>query len=796
MYVALGLFLISAIGWFFAPKSERAKLAGVWGFVLGSIGLLGVFAVLATLFANNRFEYPYVFGHSDLKNTLPYRIAGVWSGQEGSFLLWAVCAAIFGLITVKGTGMYRRWYTVAYALFLASLAGVLAYESPFKIEAMNGQYVVPPDGVGLSPALQNYWVIIHPPTIFLGFGALTILFCYAFSALVTRQVIDWARLVRPWALVSLTLVGVGLSMGGLWAYETLGWGGFWKWDPVENTSFVPFVLTAILTHGLIVQINRGKWVITNLLMGGLPFLSFIYGTFLTRSGVLGETSVHSFAEMAQGALLLLVGIGVISIVPFLGFWIARAMQLRREFVVAGGPRPGFTREGVYRWGSLLLFGVALAAGFGMSVPMLTGVFGLRMKVVEEPQYHQVVTWFVFPLLLIMAAAPFVAWGGVGLSRLVSRLYGPACVAFGLTGFTLLLLMYSPWAKLGPFDDQVTLFFGAAKMNSLTWTLILAGLCYFLVTVTLWTIFERWKSAKDALSVYLMHVGVGVLLAGLVLSRGLERTEQLRLQEGIPTFGMGYQLSVLGMTRDLADRDNKVRIEMKPVEMQPPGNRNGFAKVLDSVFAKLDSRKKYEARPGLYYMLDGGGNLNPMVWPDINHGFLNDMYLTLHPIAFEASDATQFKVGQTRRFDNYLITYEKMTRVGEPGQEGTKFGALLRIHDEQGNFRQVNPTMEITSAGPKSTSVVVDDTYSVSMEGMNAGDQSVTLKFNFNRPVYPVELFYKPFTSLVWGGLGILAAGGFLAAWNRRYRPKHVGASTLSEEQAAEEPKPDALAPTA
>lgn len=886
VFLGIALFLAAALGWLFAPKSEFAKKLGAWSFTLGSLSLFGTFIVLATLFVQKRFEYPYVFSHNDHGNTAPYSVAGVWSGQEGSFLLWAVCSAVFGLLTMRGTGIYRRWYTVFFGLFLASLCGILAYESPFNIAATDGQFLVPPDGAGLAPALQNYWVIIHPPTIFLGFGSLTVLFCYALSALITRHVVDWAKLVRPWAIVSLTLVGVGLSMGGLWAYETLGWGGFWAWDPVENTSFVPFVLGAIFTHGLIVQVNRGKWVISNLLLGGLPFLSFVYGTFLTRSGLLGETSVHSFAQMQKGALWLLMGLGGISIVGFITLWTLRAITLRQEFTATQDNRPGWNREGAYKWGSILLFGLAMATGFGMSVPMISGLanqfsaqaltgrwwmlgiavasfslylffrsmskrrtslasdadgqepppsskpvplwvgvtlllsgilssiaalgafltpyLGRHMAVIKEPQYHQVVIWFVLPLLVVMAASPFIAWGGTSVGRLLGRLYGPFCVAFGMTGLTLLVLMYSSWGKMGPFEAMVPMFFTGERppgqqiaVPGLTWTLILAGFCYFLIAVTLWTMFERIRHSKEAIAIYSMHLGVGVLLAGLVLSRGLERKEQLLLYADRPTFSMGYRLEYENMTRDLTDKHNKVKIRVEPLPRLAGDNRSGIPGLMDRLFAKFDAPKAFYALPGLYYMMDGGGGLNAMNWPHVHHGLFNDIYLAMGPIVTDATEPSTMVPGKSLNVeDKYLITYLGMVREGEPGMEGTKFGAKLRVHLPDGTMKEVIPKQVLTSAGPRDEWATIDDTYAISLAGMNVGEDSVQVQLHYSTMVLPIELYYKPFTSLVWLGLGILAAGGFLAAWHRRYRPRLAAAGAESRAAESEEPTADATAPTA
>ena len=324
------LFTLAVIGWLLAPRFTLLRKASGIALNAGVLCLFTAFVSLGILFAQNRFEFAYVFQHGDITNALQYRIAGIWSGQQGSFLLWACAAGLFALVTARGTQKFRRWYSVAYGTFLAGLAGILAFESPFELNNVGGLTVVPPNGVGLAPSLQNYWVTIHPPTIFLGFGALTVMFAYAFAAMMEQDTKSWLPLVRPWALVAVSLLGLGLCMGGFWAYETLGWGGFWMWDPVENVSFVPWCLSIAFVHGIIVQSAKGTKRTANLLMGGLPFLTFMYGTFLTRSGFLADASIHSFAEMNRSALRLLIGLMAIAYISFFGMLILRSVQARRE----------------------------------------------------------------------------------------------------------------------------------------------------------------------------------------------------------------------------------------------------------------------------------------------------------------------------------------------------------------------------------------------------------------------------------------------------------------------------------
>lgn len=245
--VFLGLVSALAAAFFAWRGRERAATR----LFVGSVAAVALtFAALLALFVTDQFSFRYVFAHGAADHEIQYKVAGVWSGQEGSFLLWALCSGLFGTAALRSVGAVRRAYLSVYGLLQAALCGILAYESPFDLlPLVDGRQVMPPTGQGMSPTLLNYWVTIHPPTIFLGFGSLGVLFAWSAAALVSGRLAEWAAPARPWALVSLSLLGVGLCMGGFWAYETLGWGGFWAWDPVENTSLVPWCVVAALVHG-------------------------------------------------------------------------------------------------------------------------------------------------------------------------------------------------------------------------------------------------------------------------------------------------------------------------------------------------------------------------------------------------------------------------------------------------------------------------------------------------------------------------------------------------------------------
>ena len=741
------LYGISTLAWLFAPKAAVLKKVGAWSFTGACTSLVLTFAGLATLFIQNRFEFEYVWGHADTKNAIPYRIAGIWSGQEGSFLLWGVCAAVFGLLTVRLTQHYRRWYTIVYAFFLGGISNILAFESPFNLNLFEGKPFVPVDGVGLAPSLQNYWVTIHPPTIFLGFGSLTVMFALAIAALAEKDLDGWIPIVRPWAIVSATLVGVGLCMGGFWAYETLGWGGFWMWDPVENVSFVPWCFMIAFIHGIIVQTTRKTWRISNTLMAALPFLAFVYGTFLTRSGLLSEASVHSFAEMDRSALKLLVGVMGGSFIGFTGLWLFRAFQARKTTMHADEPGGVFRREVLYLTGALFLILMGLATAIGMSVPLVMALMGQKPKVVEEGLYHQVLPYIFIPIMLLMAITPFVSWRAMKAKEFWGRVYSLVCIAIGLTGITLFLTVVTPAKNVVSLAPTLTMF-GGMRVKGLWFLLILVGLCYMVLAANAWRAIELFRRSKMGVMSFGSHIGIAVLMAGLIISRGFEQHDEAVVMRDHPGRLLGYEVHFKGMTSDLSDRNNQALFELRD-----PHNKGALI---------------FTASPGLYNVKQGE-QTNAMVWPHIQRGILHDVYFSLGPPQDQASQEVNVPIGKTIKLGELDLTYEKMVREGEMGATGTMFGAQIMVSGG-GRSDVVIPKLEIGSGGETAQHpIALDQNMELVMTGMNAADKSVTLKVQLTTPIYPVEIFHKPLVGLVWLGTFIMTFAGFGAAFYRRFR---------------------------
>nr|MDQ3395556.1 cytochrome c biogenesis protein CcsA [Bacteroidota bacterium] len=303
-----------------AKKSWRKYATSV--FYIHGAAILGIAVTLFLIIYNHYFEYHYAWSHSSKNLPVEYIISCFWGGQEGSFLLWMFWNAVLGIVLINTNNFWKGPVMTVFSLvqaFLASMIlGVVILDlkigsSPFillrdalsdPIFALNPDFV-PEDGTGLNPILQNYWMVIHPPTLFLGFATTLIPFAYCISGLWIKKYSEWVRPALPWALFSAMVLGVGILMGAYWAYETLNFGGYWNWDPVENAVYVPWLVLVASYHTMITYKNSSSALKTSIILVVATFILILYATFLVRSGILGDSSVHSFVDLGLSGQLLI-----------------------------------------------------------------------------------------------------------------------------------------------------------------------------------------------------------------------------------------------------------------------------------------------------------------------------------------------------------------------------------------------------------------------------------------------------------------------------------------------------------
>jgi len=320
--------LLAAIGYFVGTKNENQKNWIQYGtvfFYIHALSVLGIFITLFLIINRHYFEYHYAWNYTSKLLPVYYQISSFWNGQEGSFLLWTGWNAIIGIVLIHTNNFWRgsimTVMSITQVFLISMVMGVVIFNvkigsSPFillrdvlndTVFTINPDFV-PKDGNGLNPLLQNYWMVIHPPTLFLGFATTVVPFAFAIAGLWRNQYKEWIRPALPWTIFSTLILGIGILMGAYWAYETLNFGGYWNWDPVENAVYVPWLILVAAMHTMIAYRESDKALKSALILALTAFILILYSTFLTRSGVLGETSVHSFTDLGlSGQLLFYLG---------------------------------------------------------------------------------------------------------------------------------------------------------------------------------------------------------------------------------------------------------------------------------------------------------------------------------------------------------------------------------------------------------------------------------------------------------------------------------------------------------
>jgi cytochrome c-type biogenesis protein CcmF len=277
----LGIASIAAYVMVIRGREEWRSLARQ-AYVLMTAAVVIVSCLLLYLLITHDYRLAYVWSYSDNLLPLHYLISTFWGGQEGSFLLWIFWGVLLGLPLMKFARSYESRVMVFYNLTLLSLIMLLLKQDPFRFHEGLTAAMIPMDGQGLNPLLQNPWMVVHPPVMFIGYASLAIPFAFALAALWMQRYDEWTKVSLPWVLLSLGTLGLAIMLGGYWAYETLGWGGYWGWDPVENASLVPWLMTAALGHGMLLQRSRNRFRRLNLVLAVAAYLLVVYATFLTR----------------------------------------------------------------------------------------------------------------------------------------------------------------------------------------------------------------------------------------------------------------------------------------------------------------------------------------------------------------------------------------------------------------------------------------------------------------------------------------------------------------------------------
>jgi cytochrome c-type biogenesis protein CcmF len=733
-----------------AADSSRAFARRSYSFFVFSVLMSALVLGMALLRRDFRIEY--VFQYSGLDLPAHYQFASFWAGQKGSFLIWLVWGAILGVPLARAA---RRDEAPVMAVYVATLLGllfILVRENPFVMLSE-----APLDGKGLNPLLQDNWMVIHPPIMFVGYAASAIPFAFAISAMWRRDYSDWARRAFPWALGGFLVLGTAILMGGYWAYKTLGWGGYWGWDPVENASLIPWLFGTALIHGLYVERTRGRFRRANLVIACLLYMSVLYGTFLTRSGVLADFSVHSFVDLGISGWL----IGLLAVFGGLSLYLL-ATRLK------GVPKPRTTDSSMLSRGAFVMLSMitvlltATIVTVGTSAPLLTRFLENPGQV--GPSFYNRMN---FPLALLIALLlsiiPYLTWReellSVGDADETEAAPTAAKKGPAFADLPQLLRRMIPALVLATLATIV----GAVAAIRDPFHLAFLFLATLAVGTNLHKVINNGRKAGwagvTASGGYLAHVGVGTILIGILASSAYDQSAKVTLTAGEPQAVGDVTVTFQRFVPrgELPARcGNKECMEVKVV------HANG---------------KSFLSYPKLFM---NQRSRQMMVNPDIEKSWLADLYIS--PIEFDpgsragqartvrlAKDETIEIDGAQVKFLGFDLNGDGNVQAQLANGQQVVVGAGVEI--QNGDSRNVVvPTYRFNAAGfidtpPES----LPGGGQIVLAGLNPTDGSVTLAMTSNTPVpatLAIDVTKKPLINLVWWGLYVVGIGGGLSTIKR------------------------------
>ncbi len=794
--------LIATFSYFRSAQSKNEKDAAYWkklarlAFITEVVSILAIFGILFYIIHNHLFEYKYAWQHSSRSLEFKYMLACFWEGQEGSFLLWSFWHSVLGLILMKTS---KKWEApvmtvVSFAQFCLAtmIAGLYIFgwkmgSNPFILlrdsgvldnapalhldfdinQALRPDYMSSiKDGNDLNPLLQNYWMVIHPPVLFMGFASTIVPFAFVIAGLWKKQFGEWTKPALPWALFSAAIFGVGIMMGARWAYESLTFGGYWAWDPVENASLVPWLVMISGIHTLLIYKHSGHSLRATHIFFIISFSLVLYSTFLTRSGILGDSSVHAFTDLGMNFQLL--AFLLVFVLPSLIFFFIRY----REIPAIQKEENGSSREFWMFIGSLVFFLSALVIIGKTSLPVFNKILGINKAPPEDPEfaYNSIQVYVAVIIGLLTAIGQYLKYKETSASYFWKKIWIPTVIAV-IAASLVLAFGNINYTKKGP---------------------VFLGSIWLAVACTIYTIIANaayiWLGIKGKLTLSggsIAHVGFGMVLLGILITSSKK--------EVLSNNNSGIS-ATLGDKED--PRENLTLIKGVGADMGKytltyesdsahPKKQLWFYSIR---FKSKDGKEEFVLKPNAFVNYKGNEGL--MANPSAKHYWDHDVftYITSLPNPERQKDTAAFKTNKLKPGDSlfyssgYMVLENVKSKDSLPatifGKGDSLYESSLKIHSRSGSIFSVTSRLAIVKGGV----LALPDT--ITAEGMILQLQKVNTDKSIELGVKESDAVMKfvtlkaykyPFINLLWFGV-IITAIGIIISMVRRIQLNRNGNS--------------------
>ncbi|MCS7004784.1 MAG: cytochrome c biogenesis protein CcsA [Cytophagales bacterium] len=690
-----------------------------------------VIIALFTIIYNHWYEYHYAWSHSSNNLPVAYMISCFWEGQEGSFLLWIFWHVLLGVVLLKTTR--EEWKPTTMLVFMlvqtfliSMILGVVIPFTQIKIGSspfvllkdvikapifqLNPDYK-PEDGNGLNPLLQNYWMVIHPPTLFLGFALTLIPFAYCLGALVMGKVQEWITYALPWNIVGTGILGIGIMMGAYWAYETLNFGGYWNWDPVENAVYIPWLISVASIHTMIIYKKNQSALKLSIFLVVATFLLVLYATFLTRSGILGESSVHSFTDLGLSGQLI----------GYLLFFtgLSSGLIVWRWKLIPGSQKEisAYSREFWIFIGVTTLILTSFQVLVPTSIPVwnqFVKLFGIESRLASPADqvqfYNKFQIWFAIAIALLSGTGQLFFWKKMEPSKLREAIAIPAMLSL-LVSAALIVI---------------------AKIHNLQHIFLLTSSIYSIIANAS-ILLKLFKSSNFKLAGgSVTHVGIALMLIGILFSAGYSKTislnntgflynknfsdemnrEHLLLFRGQPQKMQDYTLIYKGIRMESAEIDSYIdKEDLFPTENPfrfilkkdyPPRKAGDTIQVYhENMYYEIEYKDKqgrtFSLYPRIQFNTKMGGESNLVPSPDIRHFWNKDLYTHVTNIPdpqaetkWSEPETFVLHLGDTFYLNDYVAILESVQRVNQVigvslGPEDIAIIANIKVFTKTGEF---------------------------------------------------------------------------------------------------------------
>lgn len=705
-----GAALVAYLAAWSGHASARRLARALFALMTASLAVASI-VLMAAVFGDD-FSLKYVADYSSRDLPLLYKLSAFWGGQEGTLLLWSLLQAALGLIVLLRRDDWEpsvMSFLMVPQLFLMLL---LVKSRPFQV------IPPPPDGAGLNPLLQDPWMAIHPPIVFLGYAALVLPFAFSLAALARREADAWVPRVLPWVLVSLLTLGLGLFIGGFWAYKVLGWGGYWGWDPVENSSLAPWLVATALLHGILTQKTTGGLRRTNLILAALSYELVIFATYMTRSGVLANFSVHSFTDAGLNNYLV-ASMAVCAALP--------AILLAKSWRSMKSPAldwrlglPAVMSLGMI----LLLAGTALLV-VGTSWPILSGLAGTPSS--PAPAFYNTTSLPIgLALAGLLGAAPLMTWIPTTWRQLLSR------TAPGLAAGIIVAVLPGAFGR-SPRGGPLVLLLLAAAVAAL----VASGI----------RVARQMRHAPLMTGAGIAHAGLALMFIGIVTTSAFDRKESVSLTSGEPREVMGHRFTLKQYLPGGEGMEPHFEVDVVPASGDP-----------------------FVARP---IMFRDARRDTTIARPHIERHLLSDLYIA--PVSYKQAEGAEKRVDLVRdapqSWGPIEITFRKF-QSHSPDAGSLSVGALVDV-TRDGRTEPTTLLFTMGSTGTNSPWVPLPLAEGASgrLDGMQV--ETGTIHVSLKDPsvlaspeTLALDVSSKPFVNALWAGILLVALGSAVATAQR------------------------------